>query len=250
MTYLPQQKHKRILLFVSLLVIILFVSSVLLHKQQFYFTIGNTLFGGKIGFLTIYRPTEAEYFFIKSMESGQRPLMWTNYQLSRLSFIRGELSRAILYANKELELYPSNCRTYYVRGLVYGYLEKLDQAISDFETFNTSCVLDSWAGHNDLAWFYFRKGDLLKALSAVESVIYRDTNSLNPWLQNTYGTILLNLGREDEARDALLKALYLAENLSEEDWGRAYPGNDPRIYKEGLDSMKTIIRKNISLLSE
>lgn len=248
MKNLLKQRHKQLIIFLTLSLLAFSFFLVLSNKQKFYFAIGNSLFGGNVGFMTMYRPTEAEYFFIKSIESADKPLMWTNYQLSRLSFIRGDLSRAILYANKELELYPDNCRTYYIRGLVYGYQEKLDQAIRDFEMFNSSCVMDSWAGHNDLAWFYFRKGDLLKALSTVESVIYKDTNSLNPWLQNTYGTILLNLGRETEAKDALRKALYFTENMTEEDWGRSYPGNDPRIYKEGLDSMRAIIKKNLLLL--
>lgn len=249
MIHLNQKRN--LLASASLLLIVLIVVFVIMSdKQKVYLAVGNMLFGESVGPFTIYQPTLAEYFLLQSNETGSQPLKWANYQLARLAFVRGDYTRAIHYSNEELRLYPSNCRTHYIRGLVYGYMDKLDLAIDDFEIFNTSCVRDSWAGHNDLAWFYFRKGDLQKALAIVELVIYKDTNSLNPWLQNTYGTILLNLGRHDEARDALLKARYLADNLTEEEWGKSYPGNDPRIYGEGLNSMRKIIEKNLLLLEK
>ena len=72
-------------------------------------------------------------------------------------------------------------------------------------------------------------------------------NPGNPWLLTTYGTALLNLGKKNEARDILSQALEKAENLTAEEWGRAYPGNNPKIYGEGLEAMKATIRTNLEL---
>ena len=36
--------------------------------------------------------------------------------------------------------------------------------------------------------------------------------------------------------------------MTEEAWGKAYPGNDPRIYKTGLQAMKLSVESNLKLL--
>jgi hypothetical protein len=71
---------------------------------------------------------------------------------------------------------------------------------------------------------------------------------MNPWVQNTYGTLLLNLERKEEAKQAFLKAKELVEAMSPESWGIAYPGNDPRIYETGLSAMKSSIAANLAIL--
>jgi tetratricopeptide (TPR) repeat protein len=238
---------KTIILLVSF-VIILSISLLYTYRYKAYYAVGTTAFGGKVLGMSVYNIALAEKFFTMAKEEVPEAI-WVNYQLSRINFIKGDLQRAIYFADRELELYPDNCRTHYIRGLTYGYMEHLDEAITDFETFN-QCFPDTWAGHNDLAWFWFRKGDMDKVIKVIESTISVGTNAASPWLQNTYGVALMNTGSYLRAENALRMADYLAQNMTEEDWGKAYPGNDPKIYEQGLESMRRSIKSNLDILEK
>ncbi len=230
------------------ILILFFVSIFFIYQNRYiiYFEFGNRAFGGKIMNHTFYNIYAAEYFLTKANEKDL-PLEWTNYQLSRINFIRGNLIQAIYFANEELRLYPNNCRTHYIRGLAYGYAEDLDNAISDFEIFN-KCFPNSWAGHNDLAWFWFKKGDTKKVIQIIEKV--KDFNMGSAWVQNTYGVALMNEGRYNEAEKALLSAKQNSANMTEEDWGKSYPGNNPLIYKKGLTKLRESIDSNLRILQQ
>ncbi|MDI9355335.1 MAG: hypothetical protein QM532_04200 [Cyanobium sp. MAG06] len=108
---------------------------VLINRQSLSLQAGHRLFGGSIFGKHLYNIDMAERFFLYS-NSFDNKLEWNNYQLSRVNFIRGNLISAIDYANKELEYFPDNCRTHYIRGLAYSYNNQVDKAISDFEYFN------------------------------------------------------------------------------------------------------------------
>lgn len=170
-----------------------------------------------------------------------------HYQLSRIHFIKGGFSEALGEINTELELYPEYKRSYYIRGLVYGYAGLLDLAIADFQTF-LEWKPKSWAGHNDLVWVYFQKGDYAeaKAIAMRGLEIAPD----NPWLGNALGVALLNLNEFEAAEAALEQAARNAEKLTAEEWGAAYPGNDPAIYPEGLAAMHTSIQENLKLIEK
>lgn len=239
---------KKVLVTVCILGVIL--STLLLYRNRhlLFFTLGNTFFGYKILGVTLYTIDYAEYFFLQT-QKGDPSHIWLNYQLSRINFIKGDLERAVMYADKELAYHPDNCRTHYIRGLSYGYMERLNDAIVDFEAFNT-CFPDTWAGHNDLAWFWFRKGNVKKMLEVSEAGIKKGNNAANPWLQNTYGIALMNTGRLLAAENAFLMAKYLTENMTEDDWGRAYPGNNPEVYDKGFAAMRQSIMSNLLLVKE
>jgi tetratricopeptide (TPR) repeat protein len=239
----------------SALVLLLVVSFFYGYQKRYsiYFVVGNTMFGGKIFNHTFYNIGLAKYFLNKANEetptSGEEgPAEYVNYQLSRINFIQGNLIDAIYFADRELHLHPENCRTYYIRGLTYGYMERFDKAAEDFEIFNTACVFNSWAGHNDLAWFYFQQGDIKKMRSTIEKVITIYTT--NPWIQNTYGLALLNSDEYEKAKEAFLRAKSAADAMTEKDWGRAYPGNNPRIYGKGLAAMRSTIEENLRITEE
>ncbi len=224
---------------ISLVVVVLFLVVSFFYRQTILFHIGNFFFKG-----SMYNISIAKTLFIAADRSDDQKIIWLNYQLSRIYFIEGDLNSAITYANKELRYHPENCRTYYIRGLAFGYLDRTDAAIQDFKKFN-KCFLATWAGHNDLAWFYFQKGNLQDALATIEEVIR--IYPTNPWIYNTYGTILMNAGRTEEALTALKNAKRAAENISDNHWGGAYPGNDPRIYEMGLGKMRATIDENIKI---
>jgi hypothetical protein len=61
---------------------------------------------------------------------------------------------------------------------------------------------------------------------------------------------MLNLGDYREAREAYLRAQATVNAMKGTDWGKAYPGNDPRIYQSGISSMKNMIGENLKVTEE
>jgi len=174
-------------------------------------------------------------------------LLGPRFQLSRIDFIQSRFNSALALVNAELELHPEFDRSYYLRGLIYGYSGKLSLAADDFQKFLETHE-KSWAAANDLAWIYFRQGDFEKvALTAKRGL---EWNPGNVWLLTTYGTALLNLNKKSEAKDILTQALAKAEKLTLEEWGRAYPGNNPEEYERGLETMRATVRANLELVNK
>ena len=204
--------------------------------------------------------TIAEYFFNKgsydialaekyyrraiALEPGH---LLAHYQLGRILFIQGKFGSALAEIDEVLRVDPEYEKAYYMLGLINGYAGDLDQAIYGFSEFIKRDDFN-WAGHNDLAWIYFKKGDYQKtkevAAMGVKNAPY------NPWINNIYGMALLNLGETEAARDALTVALRESEKMIPEDWGKSYPGNDPAVYAKGLEETRTVIRHNLALLDK
>jgi tetratricopeptide (TPR) repeat protein len=191
-----------------------------------------------------YDIDKAKGYFEKALAVDTRvPL--AHYQLARIYFIRGDSYLAEVEIHKELELYPDFKRSYYVRGLIYGYSGRLSEAAADFKTF-LEWKPHSWAAHNDLAWVYFRAGKYAEARDTARAGLNIAPN--NPWLLNSLGVALLNTGDKQGAKTAFTQALASVSAMSPEDWGKAYPGNDPAIYREGFSKMKESIQSNLELL--
>ncbi len=207
-----------------------------------HYKLGNIFFGEVP---TLYNVRLAQYFF----QYASNPLLgmaepWAHYQLSRTYFIQGEMDKSLAEAYRELEVYPDNMRTYYILGLTLGYMDREEEAIEAFGKF-IEWKPESWAARNDRAWLQFRIGDFEGALKTLEPVA---SSTGNPWVQNTYGTLLMNQGRYTEAKKAFEHAQVFAGHMTEEGWGRAYPGNDPRVYASGLEGMRGSIDKNLKIL--
>ena len=227
---------KRNILFLSWLIVLGVLFSA--NLANFYFQTGNYYFGDGG-----YNLVKAEKYYQKAREINPE-LARLNYQIARLHFIKGNFYEAIWSINKELQFYPDYPRSYYVRGLIYGYQGNLDKSIEDFKKF-LEWKPESWAWRNDLAWVYFQKGDI-EAVER-EARLGLDYNPDNPWLSNIYGVALLNMGRKEEAKKALQSSLYNFERIGQKGWGAAYPGNDPRIYKKGYEETLSAIKENLAL---
>lgn len=218
--------------------------SLLILTSIFNQKMGNIFFGEVP---VLYNVRLAQLFFEhSSYPPFGKPASFAHYQLSRTYFIQGNLLEARIEAEKELELYPDNKRTYYILGLTYGYIGQEEKAIKAFEKF-LEWKPDSWAARNDRAWLQFRVGDIDGALATLEPVA---TWRKIPWTQNTYGVLLMNKGRYIEAKEAFLNAKRDADNMTEAQWGIAYPGNDPRMYSAGLAAMRASIEENLKLIDE
>lgn len=226
--------------FVGILVVFVLFALFFLRPTVQY-RVGNIFFGE---FPALYNVRLAQYFFTYAAYPvfGESSI-FAHHQLSRTYFIQGKLEISAHEALMEIELFPENKRTYYILGLTYGYLNREEEAIEAFSEFIKEYP-ESWAARNDKAWLQFRIADVEGALATLEPV----STLQNPWVQNTYGTILLNLNQNIEARKAFLIADKIVSSMSEEEWGKAYPGNDPRVYKIGLSAMKNSIKENLQLL--
>jgi len=173
---------------------------------------------------------------------------YAHYQLSRVYFIQGKPSEALEEANKELEIYPNNTQTYYILGLTNGYMNRTYEAIDAFSHY-INAYPETWAGRNDKAWLQFRLGDIDGALETIQPIIKRYPET--PWVQNTYCALLINKPeRQEEAKNVCTLAKNLVDKMTPEDWGHAYPGNDPRIYPEGLKAMQSSATQNLNIINE
>ena len=241
---------KKIMPFISLVFIVLVRLLVAFALYVLFipkFMLGNLFFGSVP---ILYNVKLASFFYQQSIHYDQErglPVPFVHHQLSRTYFIQGELEKSLDEIAVELAYYPLHYHSYYIRGLTLGYMERYEEAISAFSSYIQGNPR-TWAARNDKAWLQFRIGDMEGALSTIEPAYKSDPN--NAWVLNTYGTILLNLEKYKEAVVVLTHAKEMVSSLSESDWGRAYPGNDPRIYSLGLSSMKKSITENLYLAKQ
>lgn len=234
---------KKILKYTGLLILVLLLLSLPLSPSINY-KIGDTFFGKAP---SLYNVNLAQFFFLQaSYPLFGKTVPYAHYQLSRTYFIKGDLDAALLEAHKELELYPDEERTHYILGLTYGYLNQEPEAIEEFGKV-IAWIPERWAPRNDKAWLEFRIGRIDDALKTMGPVTNLTDNA---WVQNTYGTLLMNKGKYIQAKQAFLYAKTAAEKLTVEDWGKTYPGNDPRVYQKGLTEMRLSIESNLALLDQ
>ncbi len=193
----------------------------------------------------VYDLKKAEKYFKKAIQiDPQVPDAW--HQLARIDFLHGDFDSALYKINKQIEIHGDNfMASYYIRGLIHGFRKESEMAESDFLMFLEWDPIN-WAARNDLAWVYFEQARYEDTFVVAERGIEYFPN--NPWLLNIAGASLLNLERYKEAEIFLSHAFLQAEQLTNRDWEKAYPGNDPRIASQGLAEMKEAIKRNLSLV--
>jgi tetratricopeptide (TPR) repeat protein len=209
--------------------------------------LGNLFFGNV---QVLYNLPLAKFFYKQSIhydEDCGLPIPFAHYQLARASFIEGNLEKSLSELTLELTYYPLHYHAHYMQGLVFGYMERYKEAIDAFGKY-IEANPKTWAGRNDRAWLQFRIGDIDGALATIEPAYASFPD--NPWVLNTYGTLLMNKGNLRKAKEVLQKGLAVTEKMPEASWGRAYPGNDPRVYPVGLSAMKNAFKNNLTLISQ
>lgn len=206
---------------------------------QMYYEMGNFHFGGEK-----YDVKLAQGYFERSI-GIDKDFIEAHYQLGRIYFIQGKFRPALEEIKKTIALAPDFKKAYYMYGLISAFEGNYDEGIYGFTEFIKRDDFN-WAGYNDLAWVYFRRGEYIKTKEVAEKGLKRAYR--NPWLSNIYGTALLNLGEKEKAREAFQIALEESMKMTPEQWGMAYPGNNPRIYSLGLEEMRSAIKHNLELL--
>lgn len=215
------------------------------RDAKFALDIGNYYFN--VGGNGDYDLDSAEKYFTRALRRDPNvPDAW--HQLARIDFLRGDFSSALEKINKQIELHgDSFMASYYIRGLINGYAGNLKDSETDFKKF-LEWDPQNWAADNDLAWIYFRQGRYEDAERIAEQGLAWAPD--NPWLLTSLGVSLLNLERKKEAKIALKRAQMAAQKLTETDWHKAYPGNDPQAAAKGLANMQKVIDYNLGLVGK
>ncbi len=201
--------------------------------------IGNHYFSSKT-----YNLSLAERYFERALElNSDTPDAW--HQLARIDFLRGDFDAALEKINTQITLHgDSLMSSYYIRGLILGYAGRFSEAEEDFRKF-VEWNPDGWAGWNDLSWVYFAQGNYSGAAEVARRGLEKHPG--NPWLLNSYGVALLNVGERDEAARALEYASEVVMTITKETWAQAYPGNNPNAAEAGLRAFRETVNHNVSL---
>ena len=189
----------------------------------------------------LYDIDRAEYFFLRAL-SFDSNYPNAQHQLSRVSFLRGDLARALARIDIELTNVAAVPNSHYIRGLILGYMGRYEEAAHDYEIFLKSAP-NNWAAVNDYAWVLLKANRPDEALVAIEKVL--PLWEENPWLLNSYATALFETGRYTEALEAAQKANRYVQEVTEREWLTAYPGNDPKIAQMGVESFREAVADNM-----
>gem|GEM_PF-5582576 len=186
---------------------------------------------------------ESEKWYRRSLvlESGTKD---THYRLSRLYFVNGELGKALSEIDEEEKIHPDYDKVHYQKGLIHGFQGVHLAAIDDFSKF-IEMSPESWGGYNDLAWAYYNKGDFEKSKETAEKALEKFSG--NPWLLNISGASEMKLGNREVGIEKLKLASENADKLTEDDWERAYSGNDPGMLADGLEGFRFDLENNLKL---
>jgi tetratricopeptide (TPR) repeat protein len=194
--------------------------------------------------LGAYSVPVADFFFWEAQRSDT-DIPYVFHEIARVAFLRGELDKALIFIDMQIEKHGEKApSSYYMRGLIQGYRGNYSEAVKDYEQY-LALVPPNWAGINDYAWVLLKAGRTIDAARVIADglLLFPD----NPWLLNSYGIALHELGQFDAAYESQLRAGDAAERLRESDWLIAYPGNDPRVAAQGLATLKEAIRTNMHM---
>ncbi len=169
------------------------------------------------------------------------------HQLARIAFLHADFEKALALINIELQKNPSpSPSSYYIRALIKGYMDDFGGAAMDYETYLKTDPRN-WAAINDYGWVLIKQGRLSEALIVLDwGLLFHDGN---PWLLNSKATALFELDRIEQAQEVVAMAVISAANITEAEWLRAYPGNDPLIAKEGVETFKKSVEENMHTIS-
>lgn len=239
------------------LVLIGFVTAHFVYGSKAYKEVGKEMFLG-------YHKNDPAIFFLNLSEKINRTENVPDYEiyflLGRVLFVENRLKESIKNYSYAIEINPEHKESYYGRGLSYGFSSPiyLKDAENDFqkyidldnEEFKKSGhhAYGAWAGYNDLAWIYFLQGEFEKSVST--SKLGLEIAHDSPWLLNMLASSLISQNRCGEALPYLEKALTKSNQISVEEFGEAYSGDNRSLWSGGLANMQKTILENIELCNK
>jgi tetratricopeptide (TPR) repeat protein len=177
------------------------------------------------------------------------------YQLGRIDFLEGAFDAAIYKFEKQIEYFGDAVpNVHYMLGLTYAYKARQShqenqwqKAEEEFSTYITIDPQSPW-GRVDLSWVYFSQGKYGEMIPVLEEGLTYAPE--HPWLHNMYGLAKMNTGDNESAKKHFEHSLEGARKLKAQEWGKAYPGNDPASWDEGLQTFIEALEKNFALVSK
>ena len=210
-------------------------------SAQLAYEIGERHFNSSLYPLN-YDIDRAEYFFrLAALQDPMLPYVW--HERARVAFLQGNFPLALANINIQIQNQgDSTPPSYYVRGLIEGYMKDYADAENDYAHFLT-LMPGNWAGINDYAWVLLK--DNKPQLAADVTAEGLKISPTNPWLLNSNATALYEMGDTEEALKVMQRASAAVQGVTPSQWSNAYPGNDPMIAPEGVDTFKTAVADNI-----
>lgn len=195
---------------------------------------------------TLYDIETAEYFFREADKlDPMHPQVL--HELARLAFLRGDFGVALSRINAQIQTHGDALpNSYYVRGLILGYMGRYEEAARDYEAYLESDP-HNWAAVNDYAWVLLKAGRAEEALAAIEPEFAYWPD--NPWLLNSAAIAAYELGEHEKAQEYIERATEHVQTLTRREWLVAYPGNDPRIAGDGIAALKKSILNNMHTIT-
>lgn len=192
-----------------------------------------------------YDLARAKFYYTRAL--GFRPSAYVHHQLARIEFLEGNFNSAMFFINRAIEnsdtVYPNS---YYIRGLIEGYMGNYSAAAKDYEQYVSSDT-HNWAALNDYAWVLLKDQRYSDALKVVADALQYFPE--NAWLLNSAATTLYELGQYDQALALAQAAEEAALKVKESEWLVAYPGNDPGIAQKGLAEFRNALKENIHTIA-
>jgi len=184
------------------------------------------------------------YFESALSKDDATPFLY--HQMARVAFLRGdfETARSLIALELEMNTQPSPS-SFYISALVDAYRGDYASSADFYEKY---LVHDphNWAAINDYAWVLLKAGKAREA--AVLTARGLEENPSSPWLLNTAAIALYEIGSMEDARMMARLAAEASQHLEARDWTRAYPGNDPLIAAEGIDSFRSSVIHNMHMI--
>lgn len=195
-----------------------------------------------------YDISTAKYFYDRTVALDS-DYPYVHHQLARIHFLNGDYTRALDEINIEIANDPEkkNASAYYVRGLVEGYLQDYDAAVRDYREF-VALQPDRWEGRTDLAWVLIKTGAYDEALRVIDEGLARDAD--NSWLLSVRATVLFEQGKLADALVSARRAADAVEQITLDQWLKAYPGNAPAAAPTGIKTLKEAARKNLDMIRD
>jgi len=207
------------------------------------YEIGNRHFNGQD--TQHYDIARAEHYFQAAARLDPN-LLYIHHQLARIAFLRGDFGSAMAQIDTQIALHgTSTPNSYYVRGLIEGYMGNYNAAATDYEQF---LKVDpyNWAGVNDYAWVLLKAGRAQDAKSATDKALAYWPN--NPWLLNSNAIARYELGDLQGAKKSADAAWQLVQKVSQPEWLHSYPGNDPEVAAAGIATFRASGIQNIHMI--
>jgi len=189
-----------------------------------------------------YDVEEAENFFKQAVKLDPE-LLYVHHQLARIAFLKGDFVTALFQINLQIQRHAEETpNSYYVRGLIEGYMGDYGAAAKDYEEF---LKVDpyNWAAVNDYAWVLLKDNRPQEAADATEEALVFFPE--NPWLLNSSAIALYEIGAIEKALERVQKAWAHVQNVQEKEWLHSYPGNDPAIADQGIATFRTAVEENM-----